>query len=650
MFVRSSIVRQRQQSIAMALIATLMFVTLLGYGYSKVQRFVLHLEQLHRLTIEMESVDSALLQLRSLEHSYTRSLNDETLSAFEQALALLNRDLSQHDQHRSLAPEQLRNLHQFTEQLSQYQVLLSQIDTLHHRHGKSADEGLYRDSRQAAHALEALIIDNESIYNLLLNLRRWEKDFQLSGDTHYLERFNFFAEQLRQAIDIASPEQFDQAQALQHLSDYLQHHQSRVEVSQQLATSQQQLQTLVAAIGKNQQRMVQELKAMQANGLKLAMERLQNFLLFGGLLMLGLIIYLYINRFSDWRMLANLARDSQLAMRTLGDPGSDLSTRLQLPPKASLELRELGAGINRYIERLQRMLHGIDSVAVELGDLSDASLALKQEIVSIIHQQLQASNDAASHLQESSKTLHQLSDNCHQLSSGMQHTSELNDNCQLQVGQLDQQMSQLHDESNAAAEAMRQLAKQVQEINSVVEVIASIAEQTNLLAPNAAIEAARAGESGRGFAVVADEVRSLATRTAQSTQTIRQQVEAIQQSCNSSVRQVEHSAETVSGSRAISAQVREELITISHSIVELRQREDRLGEDLKALKQGSEQVADDNQRMCADASHSADKAMQALGTNSDLSQYTMHLRALLQAFDKGLERITPQEEDDTELF
>lgn len=78
-----------------------------------------------------------------------------------------------------------------------------------------------------------------------------------------------------------------------------------------------------------------------------------------------------------------------------------------------------------------------------------------------------------------------------------------------------------------AADVMSRLSESAQEIGQVVAVINNITGQTNLLALNASIEAAGAGEAGRGFAVVASEVKALASQTADATQMIRRQIEAI---------------------------------------------------------------------------------------------------------------------------
>ncbi|PSW18016.1 chemotaxis protein [Photobacterium sanctipauli] len=97
---------------------------------------------------------------------------------------------------------------------------------------------------------------------------------------------------------------------------------------------------------------------------------------------------------------------------------------------------------------------------------------------------------------------------------------------------------------NETYHCIESLEKQMGSVSEILDTINAISEQTNLLALNAAIEAARAGEQGRGFAVVADEVRTLAQRSKQSTEDIRQLLNGISDDAKTSYQNMQQSRES----------------------------------------------------------------------------------------------------------
>ena len=85
----------------------------------------------------------------------------------------------------------------------------------------------------------------------------------------------------------------------------------------------------------------------------------------------------------------------------------------------------------------------------------------------------------------------------------------------------------IKEEMESVAESIVKLSEQTQSIGEIISAVNDLADQSNLLSVNASIEAAKAGEHGKGFAVVADEVRTLASRTQESTEEIRQMIDIL---------------------------------------------------------------------------------------------------------------------------
>ena len=193
------------------------------------------------------------------------------------------------------------------------------------------------------------------------------------------------------------------------------------------------------------------------------------------------------------KMLSDIAEVSQKLKTISIELNSNFAQSEQASVDISSSIQTVASNASEQVEStnlLKGSVEGIKMNSDTINESSDSSLAVADDMLKVVHGNIDAFNYVIEKLKENAKNSEEIS------------------------------------------ESITSLQKEAIEIHNITEVVEEISGRTNLLALNAAIEAARAGEEGRGFAVVAEEVKNLAEQSASSTQEIKGLLDKLSESIN----------------------------------------------------------------------------------------------------------------------
>jgi methyl-accepting chemotaxis protein len=222
------------------------------------------------------------------------------------------------------------------------------------------------------------------------------------------------------------------------------------------------------------------------------------------------------------------------------------------------EIGQLGQAFNEMTDNLSTSIARNNSIIANISDTVDHISNSTTDMFSISAQQSSGATEQAASVYEASSTSKEIAasasriaETAEEVATFARETNAATGRGKDELGLAIGRVRAVTERTEEVAHRMVELGARSQKISGIIDIIKEISEQTNLLALNAAIEAAGAGEAGRRFAVVAQEIRRLAGRTLDATQTVREIIEEIQSSTNTTVMVTEQSMTVARESQAI---------------------------------------------------------------------------------------------------
>ncbi len=344
---------------------------------------------------------------------------------------------------------------------------------------------------------------------------------------------------------------------------------------------------------------------------------------------LGILILVVLGRMFGLSIVMNQIRMLQAHLKYVEKGDYTHKLKIAYPDN---EIGQIFSAYNAMLKQTNELMRDISQIAGKVSEdnqkVSNA-LAITEQGV---RQQNSDIDQVASAMNEMSATVQEVANNSLQAASSAEQADEAARNGSHVVEKSTQSINNLAQQIDDASKVMKELEDDSQEVGSVLGVIQGIAEQTNLLALNAAIEAARAGDQGRGFAVVADEVRTLAKRTQESTEEIKNIIDRLQGKSREAVHSMEVSSDLAVNGVEHTEQASQALSDIVQSVNSITEMNTMIATAAEEQSKVAEEMNRNITNIASAAGNTTDAAQLTVQATEEISQEIDNLHNLTTKF------------------